>query len=232
MYEINIESDDKGLLGAAVRAGAPLRETQQAVKDSALLLHRRFQWSLADPGGRTVTYSGGSFIIHRVTGTYHGGISTEWPFEGMTLAAWVGPKQVDYAPFLERGIDAFDLTEAILKSPKAKLSKSGHKYMVIPFWYKGGKARAQAEYGDIETARKAGVVKSIGGEKAKKPRAHHNEWATLRTVSNKPGVRHWWHPGITPRPVGKATKEFCAEQVKVLLKTGMAKDIARILRSS
>ena len=206
MYEMRVLVDDTGLAKAAIAAGRPFTETAEAVRDSALFVQETWREHVGHPEGKLISWSGGQFMIHKRTGGYEGAVEMLWPFQGIPLAAWVGPLGFDYPGHLETGYPAFDMKPGLLASPKAKTSKDGtFKYIRVPMWYKGGKERAIEEYGDVETAALHGVVR------LKKRREHHSEWARFRTVTSNPRVKQagkWIHPGLKPHPVGKAVEEL------------------------
>jgi len=223
MYTIRVSVDYAKLTRAALRAGTPMVETEAAVRKAALFAQRKFQENLGDKGGKHVTWSGGSFVIHKVTGTYQGSITMIWPFEGMTTQAWVGPRGCAYASAIEKGYEGFSIKDRMLAtSPKVKHTKDGHRYIIIPLWYKGGKKRAKAEFGSTEEAARHGVVRTSR-------KRFHSQWTKFRVMSDRPGSAKWFHPGADPRPVGRATMEFVRPQYEMLVKTGLAKDLKRIV---
>lgn len=83
--------------------------------------------------GNRVSWSGGSFTINRIEGRLAGSIlgGYRYPLGGDRLAGGVEVK-IAYYKYIRDGIRPYDMKPGLLASPKAKTSKNGIRYLVIP----------------------------------------------------------------------------------------------------
>ncbi len=126
MFQADIKVDVSASSKAAqvFRAGFDeynLTETHEAVEAGAQAIQA--EWSKY-VSGSTVTYSGGSFVIKRVSGQYANAVmgGLRYPMDGNILKGGV-VVDLDYAEKLERGFDPFDVKPGLLASPKVKWTK-------------------------------------------------------------------------------------------------------------
>ena len=113
-----------------------LKDTQDAVHGGGRLIQS--EWSKY-VSGATVTYSGGSFVIKKVSGQYANAVmgGLRYPMDGDVLKSGV-EVNLDYAEKLEQGFDAFNEKEGLLESPKVKwtVARKNHPsqpYIDVPF---------------------------------------------------------------------------------------------------
>lgn len=110
-----------------------MTETAQAIKGGAIAIQA--EW-LRDISGVTVSYSGGDFVINRVSGQYATAVSNglRYPMDGNPLKGGV-EVNLDYADAMERGYEEFDIKKGLLASAKAKWTKGkdSHPYINVPF---------------------------------------------------------------------------------------------------
>jgi len=81
--------------------------------------------------GVTVTYSGGTFHVNSVSGEYVRSIQ-----EGLRMLNSLTGEVLTtsgHGRLIENGIKAYDQKQALLRSPRAKVSKSGSRYLTVPF---------------------------------------------------------------------------------------------------
>lgn len=144
-----LQADIKVDLTAAQRAADIFRrgfneynltETHAAIEAGAQSIQS--EWSRY-VSGVPVSYSGGTFLIRRVSGQYANAVMTglRYPMEGNPLKGGV-VVNLDYADKLERGFDAFDEKTGLLRSPKVKWTagpdeehpdRQSHPYIDVPF---------------------------------------------------------------------------------------------------
>lgn len=117
-----------------------LTETHAAIEAGAQAIQS--EWSRY-VSGVPVSYSGGSFVIRRVSGQYANAVITglRYPMDGNLLKGGV-VVQLDYADKLERGFESFDEKPGMLRSPKVKWTagpdedhpnREAKPYIDIPF---------------------------------------------------------------------------------------------------
>lgn len=83
--------------------------------------------------GKPVHWLGGSFRLHRITGGLHGSIlgGLRYPLDGNPLRGGIEVK-IRYYRYIRDGIRPYDMKPGLLRSPKARISKTGVKYLVVP----------------------------------------------------------------------------------------------------
>lgn len=120
-----------GVLQALQRAknGHNLPYTREAVRSVTTDLVQRTWIEYAS--GAPVTYSGGTFQVHSISGEYVRSLQEGLRFpEDLTGEVF---STSPYAAVIETGQPARDMKPALLASPKAKTGKDGKKYITIPF---------------------------------------------------------------------------------------------------
>jgi hypothetical protein len=107
--------------------------------------------------GNRVSWSGGQFVIHRITGGLHGSIlgGLRYPFQGSKLKGGIEIK-IKYYKFLRDGIKPYDMKPGLLNSPKAKISRRGIKYLIVAI--PTSKHRFAARVFRIVTSRSKGWI--------------------------------------------------------------------------
>lgn len=138
-----------------------------------------------------------------------------------------------FSNLVEFGADRFDMKIGLLKSNKAKMSKEGYKYLIIPFKHftpgalqknvlpkslyekvkklKFGKSMKKGKFNlntgeekDIQTYKKKEEHrKGLYEGITKVGRKGHAGYMTFRVVSEKSDASSWWHPGFRASPVYK-----------------------------
>jgi hypothetical protein len=81
--------------------------------------------------GVTVTYSGGSFVVHVVSGEYVRSIQ-----EGLRMVDDLTGEVVTtsaHGAIIEDGIKPYDMKQKLLQSPSAHVGKNGSRYITVPF---------------------------------------------------------------------------------------------------
>jgi len=118
------------VLKAVERAGnGELPYTSEAVR-SALVDTIQRTW-IEYASGAEVTYSGGVFHVSVVTGEYVRSIQ-----EGLRMLGSLTGEILttsSHGRIIEDGIKPFNQKDKLLSSPKAKVSKSGSRYLTVPF---------------------------------------------------------------------------------------------------
>jgi hypothetical protein len=230
-------------------AAGNLPNTAEAVRKGVADTWSQYVQNVSAGGGAALEYNGRSFVIYSVTGTYAGGIRGVYPFMGNPLAGIVAPFGVAYAGAIEKGFERFDMKPGLYASPRAKVSRKGYRYILIPIrrfrrgafgldpkegeftnpnysWW--NKKTAEEVFGSVGEARKHGVVRTS----AKKS---HSQWAQFICVSErtKPvGSAGWWHPGMPPRPVAHATAKQMGPHIQRLIAAGFREDVRRLTKGS
>jgi hypothetical protein len=117
------------VLKAVERAGnGKLTYTREAVKSSTEIIQRT--WIQYAQGAR-VNYSGGTFHVNTVTGSYVRSIQ-----EGLRFKDDLTGEVFTTSPhgkIIEDGQPARDMKPKLLASPKAKVGKDGKKFITVPF---------------------------------------------------------------------------------------------------
>jgi hypothetical protein len=108
-----------------------LTYTREAVKTSTEVVQRRWIDYIS---GATVSYSGGTFVVHSVSGQYMRSIidGLKYPALGDPLTGEVGTT-VPYASNIEDGVRPYDMKQTHLNGPKVKTAKDGSRYITVPF---------------------------------------------------------------------------------------------------
>lgn len=118
------------ILRAVERAGrGDLPYTREAVRSATVDVVQRTWIEYAS--GVTVTYSGGTFRINVVSGEYIRSIQNGLRFPDDLVGEVFST--APHADLIEKGYEPFDMKPGLLASPKAKTSKSGKKYITVPF---------------------------------------------------------------------------------------------------
>jgi hypothetical protein len=122
----NLESIIKAVDSAA---SGSLQYTQEAVKSALTDVVQRTWIEYAS--GVTVHYSGGTFVVHTVSGEYVRSIQ-----EGLHMTDSLTGEIVTTSPhgaIIESGVSAYDMKVGLLASPKAKHGKGGSTFITVPF---------------------------------------------------------------------------------------------------
>lgn len=117
-----------------------LTETHAAIEAGTQVIQSEWMKYVS---GSPVTYSGGSFVIKRVSGQYANAVmgGRHYPMDGNVLKGGV-MVNLDYADKLERGFEAFDEKTGLLRSPKVKWTagpdedhpdRKSQPYIDVPF---------------------------------------------------------------------------------------------------
>lgn len=193
-----------GILKALGQAkdGHNLPYTKEAVRAVTTDLVQRTWIEYAS--GATVSYSGGTFQVHSVSGEYVRSIQDGLRFpEDLTGEVF---STSPYGAVIETGQPARDMKAQLLGSPKAKTGKDGKKYITIPFRHGtpgavGMQAMPKNVYNQAKTlgfSRRNNILKSwfTGqkytwggklGDSAQGQRSHSG---------NHPGARYTWKSGM------------------------------------
>jgi hypothetical protein len=150
-----------------------------------------------------------------------------------------------FAKMIEEGVKSWSIKDALLKSEKAKMSKDGVKYIIIPFPVAaprkkgqgkqlssfGGRTMTSDVYSIVKNGGKApaGTMstsgKDISGLSKWESQKYHGGYGIFRVVSEK--SQGWIHPGAGARPIfgsvneyvqrriGEIVSELCASIVKM-----------------
>jgi hypothetical protein len=116
-----------------------LAETMEAVEAGSHQIQGEWMKYIS---GAPVSYSGGDFVIHRVTGQYASAVMNglRYPMNGDAFMGGV-VVELDYADKLERGFSTYDMKPGMLNSPKVKFTKpdpadpgaNTEPYIDVPF---------------------------------------------------------------------------------------------------
>lgn len=83
--------------------------------------------------GKEVSWSGGTFLVYRVSGRLHGHVlgAYRYPMNGNPLK---GGLVINYPvwQYIKGGVRVHDMKPYLLRSPKAKIGKDGRRYVVVP----------------------------------------------------------------------------------------------------
>ncbi len=177
-------------------------------------------------------------------------------FSGMPLTAIISMMDfgTEEAMRIQDGYAPFDMKPGFLKSPKAKMSKEGKKYLIIPFRHmtpgstgpgkkmSAGVHRAakkgisfKDQYGTKEDPSDFGLVNSrdyawqngpfAGMTNIVDPEKKHSVFLTMRVVSEKSAPNAWWHPGVEANDVIGATVDYVTPYIKEGLKIAAKADV-------
>lgn len=126
--------DEKDLKKLEALPDAVENAFAEGVKELGLLGQEQMAYNLS---GRSVTYSGGQFIINVQTGNLRRQTRMEYPFAGNRFEAAVF-NRAPYADMIENGVSGEQKVRNILNGGKpAKVSANGRRYKRIPS--KGGR---------------------------------------------------------------------------------------------
>jgi hypothetical protein len=120
-----------GILKAVERAdqGHGLKYAKEAIRSATVDLIQR-TW-IAYAQGAPVSYSGGTFRVNSVTGSYVRSIQDGLRFpDDLTGEVFTTSP---HGKLIEDGIEPFDMKSKMLASPKVRRGKTGTKYITIPF---------------------------------------------------------------------------------------------------
>jgi len=120
---------DSVLKAVASAQQGRLPYTQEAVRAALTDVVQRTWIQYAS--GATVSYSGGEFVVHVVSGEYVRSIQEGFRMDG-DLAGEITSTS-PHGATIEGGISAYDMKEKLLNSPKAKIGKNGNRYITVPF---------------------------------------------------------------------------------------------------
>jgi hypothetical protein len=121
--------------------------------------------------------------------TYINSIQSKMASE-YVLVIELDPKQ--WLPnVIEKGVEPFDMKEGHLKSPKAKISKEGFKYLVIPMGKdkSGGSASDNPKSQDLRERIRSALVKPKFGGKKMKLNMDGSVQTTEAVLTNDPAVK-------------------------------------------
>lgn len=102
--------------------------TKEAVRTATTTVVQQ-KW-IEFASGTSVTYQGGTFTVHVVSGQYLRSIQSGLHFpEDLTGEV---SSTCPYADIIESGQPPRDMKESLLNSPKAKIGKNGKRYITVP----------------------------------------------------------------------------------------------------
>jgi hypothetical protein len=122
----NIESIVKQL----ERYDRDLPYTQEAVKTATEVIQRYWINAIS---GNTVYWSGGSFRIRVVSGSYLRSVAEGLRYPAGDNLTGEVVSLSPHANIIEEGIKPFDMKKTHLKGPKAIVGKNGKRYITVPF---------------------------------------------------------------------------------------------------
>lgn len=152
---VGLAHDMEKLIAASVADARALFPNQaHAIKRLSKIAHRRW---LEYASGARVLPNGKK--IQAVSGQYLSSINIEESGELAYVIYSDDPK----AQWIEEGFPAFDMKAALMTSHKVRLSKTGKRYLIVPFRHKtpqslGVVMPAQAEAFWLSPARKSSVI--------------------------------------------------------------------------
>lgn len=120
-----------GIIKSVEEAGrGNLPYTREAVKAALTDVIQRTWIEYAS--GATVSYSGGSFVVHVVSGEYVRSIQEGFKMDADQLSGEIVTTS-KHGAIIEDGITAYDMKQGLLNSQKAKVAKDGSRYITVPF---------------------------------------------------------------------------------------------------
>jgi len=148
-----------------------------------------------------------------------------------------GKENIMFAMMVEKGVRSWSIKDALMKSDKAKISKDGVRYIVVPFPVaiprREGQGTMQSKFGKREMTNeiyklvksgqsvkgmtiKAGVRDvDISGLSRYTTRQRHSQYGIFRVVTQN--SKGWQYPGVSPRPVfDKVKREIDKEVSRVM----------------
>jgi len=170
----------------------------------------------------------------------------KYKVEGTTVDVYLDEGLIDkgskkpyfmFAMMMEQGVKSWSIKDALLASEKAKTSKDGIKYMVVPFPVstprKAGQGTMQNKFGKREMTRemynivksggklKTGTVNAYGkdvdvsGLVKYQTRQLHSQFGIFRAVSEKSSG--WQYPNVEADPVFPQVLAEVNNQIRDLL---------------
>jgi hypothetical protein len=145
-----------------------LPHTSAAVGEATELAQR--EWMHA-ASGVDVSFAGKTFRVRRRTGAYARSIQDglEYPADGEPLRGRVTASS-DHAEAIERGSPARDMKDGLLAGPRARISKTGQRYTIIPFRHNTPTASATGQPMPAEVykqAKKLAYTQVVGTKQEK-----------------------------------------------------------------
>lgn len=145
-----------------------LPSTHEAINTALTLVQQTW---IDYASGAVVNYSGGTFVIRRITGEYVRSIqdaTVNHPARGDKLTGEIIVTS-PYGHIIESGISPFDMKKTHLSGPKVKKSKKGSKYITVPFRHfipdaVTGSAMPNQVYEQARSmaiSRRNGIIKSV-----------------------------------------------------------------------
>lgn len=178
--------------------------TQEAVRAALTDVVQRTWIEYAS--GASVSYSGGTFVVHVVSGQYVRSIQEGFRMEGEL--AGVITTTSPHGASIEDGIEPYDMKQKLLQSSKAKVSKDGSRYITVPFRHGTPGAKTmpsmpKAVYKDVKklgysrrnnalVAQSTGRTYSWGGRYS-----NHSEGMRSKIVKKESGYgTYTWKTGL------------------------------------
>lgn len=134
-FELRIRPSGRAMLQTAHKLSAMRKaenypHTAKAVRD---LTKEAQRVMLRAVQGKKVHWTGGEFTINRIEGRLHGSIlgGLRYPYQGNPLRGAIEIK-IAFYKYIRDGVKPYDMKPGLLASPKAKLSKKGIRYVVVP----------------------------------------------------------------------------------------------------
>jgi len=142
-----------------------------------------------------------------------------------------GKPAVMFARMVENGVKSWSIKDALLKSDKAKISKDGVKYMIIPFPVhtppKKGQGKMSSRFGGrVMDSEVHNLVKNggrapkgststdgqdISGLSKWESQKYHSGYGIFRVVSQK--SRGWQYPNVSETPVFSSVKDYVEKRI-------------------
>lgn len=115
-----------GQLRSAKRYPNTAKAVERLTKDAQKVMQRAVS-------GRFVHWTGGAFKINRITGGLYRSIGQglRYPYMGHPLRGAVVVDDPKWA-WIRDGVKAYDMKPGLLRSPRAKVSSKGFRYVVVP----------------------------------------------------------------------------------------------------
>lgn len=193
------------VLKAVERAGrGNLPYTQEAVRAALTDVVQR-TW-IAYASGVVVTYSGGTFRIHVLSGEYVRSIQ-----EGFRMLDDLTGEIINtsgHGSLIEDGVTPFDMKEGLLTSPKSKWGKDGSLYITVPFRHgtPGAKTMPSMPKSVYKDAKQLGYSRRNGSLNALASgqqytynwggRLKQSSEGQRSHASNHPGAGYTWKTGL------------------------------------
>lgn len=142
-----------------------------------------------------------------------------------------GKPAIMFAKMVENGVKSWSIKEALLKSDKAKISKDGVRYIIIPFPVHtpqkksagkmssnfGGRSMSSDVYNIVKSGGKAPAGtkstsgKDISGLSKWETQKFHGGYGIFRVVSEKSSG--WIYPGVSARPVFSSVVDYVEKRI-------------------